>query len=232
MKYLLLFFTIIFISPLAIAQEEMLDTKVVDSLYREDQFYLGVTYNLLSNKPEGISQNGFSSGFHFGIIRDMPINKNRNNAIGVGLGLSINSFIQDLLISEDSNKASVFSELDAIETVFSKNKFFTYLIELPVEFRWRTSTSTDYDFWRIYTGFKVGYQFANATKFVGQPEVIQLNNIDEFNTLQYGLTLSLGYSTWNFHVYYGLNKLFDNANLDGQSINIKTLKAGLMFYIL
>ena len=28
----------------------------VDSLYREDQFYFGLTYNLLRQKPQGFSQ--------------------------------------------------------------------------------------------------------------------------------------------------------------------------------
>jgi hypothetical protein len=34
---------------------ELGKTKV-DSLYREDQFYLGLNYNTLLNKPVGISQ--------------------------------------------------------------------------------------------------------------------------------------------------------------------------------
>ena len=42
--------------------------QVIDSLYREDQFYLGITYNLLNNKPNEVKQNGFSSGFNFGFI--------------------------------------------------------------------------------------------------------------------------------------------------------------------
>jgi len=38
----------------------------VDSLYREDQFYIGFTYNSLFNKPAEVSQNKFSSGFSGG----------------------------------------------------------------------------------------------------------------------------------------------------------------------
>ena len=60
--------------------------------YREDQFYFSITYNILNNTSDGITQVGFSPGFHLGFIRDMPINKRRNVAVGVGLGLSINSY--------------------------------------------------------------------------------------------------------------------------------------------
>jgi len=115
----------------------------------------------------------------------------------------------------------------------SKNKFTTYLVELPFELRWRTSTPSDYNFWRIYPGFKVGYLLYNSTKFKSEAGNEKLSNIDEFNKIQYGLTLSAGYGTWNFHVYYGLNSVFnDTATLDGEVVVMKSLKIGLIFYIL
>jgi hypothetical protein len=69
-----------------------------DSLYREDQIYVGVTYNALINLPNGVSQNSFSTGFNLGVIRDFPINKRRNVAIGLGLGYSVNLFNQNIKI--------------------------------------------------------------------------------------------------------------------------------------
>ena len=177
--------------------------------YREDQFYASVTYNLLNEKPSDVSQSGFSSGFHFGFIRDMPINERRNFAIGLGLGISTNSYNQKSLLIEDINNEVVFSIIDEDDYNVTKNKFTTYLVELPLEIRWRTSTATDYNFWRIYTGFKIGYLVYNTTKFKSDISDVKLSNIDSFNKFQYGLTLSAGYSTWNFHVYYGLNPIFD-----------------------
>ena len=41
---------------------------VIDSLYREDQFYIGLTYNLLQKRPKGVSQNSFSSGLSLLIL--------------------------------------------------------------------------------------------------------------------------------------------------------------------
>ena len=94
----------LFFSTLMFGQNSVLDTTSVDNEYREDQFYISVTYNLLGRKLDGISQSGFSSGFHVGFIRDMPINKKRNVAIGLGLGISSNSFNQNLLISKNSDQ--------------------------------------------------------------------------------------------------------------------------------
>jgi hypothetical protein len=205
---------------------------VVDNQYREDQFYLSVTYNLLGNKPNGVSQSGFSSGYHFGFIRDMPINKRRNLAIGVGLGLSSNSYNQTLLISEDANNLQ-YTILNDNDIQYSKNKFTTYLVEFPIEFRWRTSTATNYDFWRIYTGIKFGYVVYNSSKFNSSEGDIKLSNIRDFNDFQYGLTFSAGYSNISFHVYYGLNEIFNrDATIDGQPIDMNSVRIGLMFYIL
>jgi len=202
-----------------------------DSLYREDQFYFAITYNLLGNMPSGMSQNGFSSGFHLGFIRDMPINANRNIAIGIGLGFSGNSYNQNLLISKDSQGTDNFEIIE--NSRFNKNKFSHHLIEIPIEFRWRTSTADSYKFWRIYSGIKMGYIFSSKSKFNGSPQNIELKNIDSFEKLQYGLTLSVGYNTWNVYVYYALNPIFKkDALLDGATIDIKAIKIGLIFYIL
>lgn len=207
-------------------------TAVADDKYREDQFYLSVTYNLLGNKPDGVSQSGFSSGYHFGFIRDMPINKKRNLAIGVGVGFSSNSYNQTLQISESNNEFQ-YTVLNDSEIEYSKNKFTTYLVEFPVEFRWRTSTATDYDFWRIYTGIKFGYVLFNSSKFNSIDGDIKLSNIDDFNDFQYGVTFSAGYSNISFHLYYGLNEIFNDATLsDGESIDMNSVRIGLMFYIL
>lgn len=200
--------------------------------YREDQFYISVTYNLLNEKPANVSQSGFSSGFHLGFIRDMPINKKRTVALGLGLGLSTNSFNQNIAITDANNKVS-FNVIDESEINVSKNKFTTYLIEVPFELRWRKSSPTNYSFLRIYPGFKLGYLFYNSTKLKSDQGSTKLSNIDEFNRLQYGLTLSAGYGTWNIHAYYGLNPIFNNSSkLDGAALNLTAFKIGLMFYIL
>lgn len=230
MNRLFVLISFVFFVPKINAQESAI--KVIDSLYKEDQFYIGVTNNLFGNKPADLSQSGFSSGFHFGFIKDMPINKNRNVAIGLGLGYSTNSFNENLLISKD-NLGKVSYRILENDNTFSKNKFSSHLIEFPLEFRWRTSTPEEYDFWRIYTGFKLSYMFAHTTKYKGDLGSFKYTDINDFNELQYGLTLSAGYNTWNIYMYYALNSVFSNdAKIDGKPLGINAIKIGLMFYIL
>lgn len=206
-------------------------TTEIDSLYKEDQFYAGITYNILGNKPPKLSQTGFSMGFHFGVIKDMPINKNRNLAFGLGLGYSGNSFNQNLQIvkSQSNYNYTLLEDAD----LYTKNRFSVHLIEMPFEFRWRSSTPENYEFWRIYTGFKVGYVFANTAKYKDALVSQTLNGISDFNEINYGLTLCIGYNTWNFYAYYALNPIFSKSVLvDNKAIEMNAIKIGLMFYVL
>ncbi|KJD31790.1 outer membrane insertion c-terminal signal protein [Tamlana nanhaiensis] len=229
MKHLVLLF-ICFTFCCGFAQNDEANT-VIDSLYKEDQFYAAITYNVLHKVPDNLKQSGFSLGFHIGFIKDMPINSRRNWAIGVGLGYSTNSFNQNLLINTNENKDFVYDIVN--ENTYSKNKFSNHVIELPIELRWRTSTASDYNFWRIYAGFKLGYMFLNNTKYDGDLGRIKHANINEFNKLQYGLTLSAGYNTWNFYAYYGLNPILKDAALsNGTTLDMTDIKLGLIFYIL
>ena len=229
------FFIIIglFMSLPSLAQDrDSTVTKVIDSLYREDQFYIGLTFHLLKDLPETVSQSGFSGGLHFGFIRDFPLNKRRNIGLGAGLGWSVNSFGQELFIGEDANNNTVFRNLNSEGINYDSNRFTTQLIEVPLEFRWRTSTPDSHKFWRVYTGLRLGYVYYFQSTFKqGGNQVIQ-TDVPEFDRFRIGTTLSFGYNTFNFHVYYSLNPFFKDAKLGNSDIGVTTFKVGLMFYIL
>lgn len=207
------------------------DPKVkIDSLYREDQFYFGFTYNTLTNKPKGLSQSKLSTGFSAGFLRDMPVNKNRTVAIASGIGFSYNDYSQNLAIYK-SNQTLVYSIIDA-ETPFSKNKFSQLLVDVPIEFRWRTSTYESYKFWRIYGGVKFSYLIYDRSIFSDDQGKIIVTGNKDFNKFLYGVYISSGYNTINVYAYYGLNSLFKSAKIDGQPIDMTSLNIGIIFYIL
>jgi hypothetical protein len=204
-------------------------TENFDSNYREDQFYFGLTYNSFTNAPENFNQTGFSPGLKVGFIRDFPINLQRDIAIGIGLGYAFNSYSGNIKISTTSS--DVYNYEIVSNNSFQKNRFSHQSIEIPIEFRWRTSTAETYKFWRVYAGFKASYIFASSYVYQNEEVSAQLKNID-LNNLQYGLTLSLGYNNWNGFVYYGLNPVFNDAAINQNSLDTKSFKIGLMFYFL
>ena len=197
-----LIFGFFWISLLGISQNQI--TSELDSLYREDQIFFGVMYNAIINAPEALAQNSFSPGFTMGLIRDFPINQNRNLAIGFGIAYAINSYSQNLKISSSSS-----ADLDyefVSNTTFKKNRFTYHTLDIPLEFRWRTSTPKRYKFWRIYTGLKASYITISRAFFESSTETLSLKNLD-LKQWQFGLTLSAGYNNWNGYV------LWHNATL-------------------
>ncbi|RXR21212.1 PorT family protein [Flavobacterium amnicola] len=205
------------------------DFEAIDSLYREDQFYFSTTYNIFSKKPSGVSQNSFSVGLSTGFLRDFPINKKRTVAIAPGLGFSYNNYKQNLVISEMANTTSY--SLIASDVALDKNKLSFLSVDVPLEFRWRTSTFESHKFWRIYTGIKASYVIMSRSKYIADNGNYTVVNNPDINKFQYGAYISAGYNTWNLYTYYGLNSIF-NKDILSPNGNLKTLNIGLMFYIL
>ena len=219
----------LFLNCLYTVKAQVNQTIEQDSLYREDQFYVSVTYNALIDLPNNVSQNSFSTGVHLGAIRDFPLNKRRNIALALGLGYSFNSFNQNIRIS--GYNPYNYTILESYN--YSKNNFTQHFIEVPFEFRWRTSNAKSYKFWRVYTGLKLGYLIASESVFNDRSGSDTQKNLTDLNKLQYGLTMSIGYNTWSGYIYYGLNPVFnDVSTIDLQSIDMSALKIGLIFYLL
>jgi hypothetical protein len=215
----------------AYAQDEVVEKKaVVDSLYREDQFYMNFTYNNLQNL-NGLNQNKFSSGFTVGFLRDMPVNKSRTYAIAVGLGYSLNVLNGNLYISKPDGEKYNYGFISS-DVYYSKNKLSLHYIDLPIELRWRASTPDSHKFWRIYTGFKLSYLINDRYKFQNDIQTVIYKGNPDFNKLQYGCYIASGWNTWNFYAYYGLSPIFKSAEINGEKIKMNTINVGLQFYIL
>lgn len=214
-------------------EEKLIDSLLlnnIDKKYLEDQFYIGVNYNVLLNRPASVSQSNLSYGLHFGFIKDIPLNEKRNIGFGIGAGYAINAYYSNLKAYKESG--SILYEKIADTISFSRNKIGTHLIDVPVEFRWRTSTADSFEFWRIYAGVRFSYIFANRSKYIGEPDNLTFSN-EDIRPFQYGLYTSFGYNTWNFYAQYQLSSLIENKRTtDGEQIDMNVLRLGLIFYIL
>lgn len=209
--------------------QDIVQTKTIDPRYLEDQFYIGATYNLLLKRPGNVSQNNLSNGIQAGFIKDIPLNTRRNKGLGIGLGYAVNSYYTNLRAVKAGSQITY--EITGASSY--RNKIETHLVEVPVEFRWRTSTLDSYKFWRVYTGIKMGYVFANASKYIENNQKDKFFNPD-IQRFQYGFYISFGYNTWNFYANYQLSPIFKESvfTVEGEEITMNALKIGLIFYIL
>lgn len=199
------------------SQEEKSVYKVVDSLFREDQFYVSVSYNLVQNRPSGFKQFGFSQGFTAGFLRDFPISKDRKWALAPGIGYSYNNIKQ--FVNSDEFFGDGSSE--NIRTTITSHG-----VDFPLEIRWRNASPTNHKFWRVYAGFKATYVLGANIKVETTSGNEKNSILEDVNRWQYGAYLSFGFNTWNPYVYYGLNPIFNEGS------KMSNFNIGFMFYIL
>ena len=225
LHYIFILFTIVLN-----AQSKIDSLKTTNNNYLEDQLYTVVTYNLLTSKPSSINLRGFSNTMSFGYIRDIPFNEKRNLGIGIGLGYGNNSYFHNMKITANNNQTT-FSDFEDTDD-FDSNKLIFHTIDVPFEFRIRNSTPIKSKFTRIYIGMKFSYVFFYKSQF-NLEGIQKYKNFNQFNKLQYGLTTSIGHGTWNGYFYYGLTNLFDKALFnETEALNMKSVRFGLVFYIL
>lgn len=229
------FLVLAFSIPLLMIAQISQDSTAVDKGYLEDQFYAGITYNFILNTPDDVSQRNFSYGLQAGLVKDLPLNANRNIGLGIGLGLGLNTYYTNIRATEIAG--GIQYALSDSDIDVKRSKLETHLLEMPIEFRWRNSNPTAYNFWRIYTGLKLSYVINTRSKFIG----VDLNgqsikesfNINDLRKLQYGLTFNFGYHNFNIHIYYALTGLFnDQVFFGSEEFKIRPLRVGFIFYIL
>ena len=195
--------------------------------YREDQIYFSIYYNSLGSELDNFKENKFSSSFNIGFIRDIPISKSGKFALGLGVGYATNSLNNNMKLSSDNQSLyELFTNRDAP----TKNTFNFSEIQFPLEIRWRNSSPSNYKFWRIYAGLKYSKVIQSAFKHDSSLENYKLINLP-INLDQLGLTLNIGYNTWNIGLYKSLRPFF-NKNIQSLPQGLEQFKVGLIFYIL
>ncbi|MDC3132649.1 PorT family protein [Flavobacteriaceae bacterium] len=198
--------------------------------YREDQFYLGISFVTLLNDEKDFNQNGLSGDFQIGFIRDMPLVANGRISFGLGIGYEQQQFNSNLLRLTDTNSDSYYVFQTSNE-VDQKMKYHFKSLAIPLTFRWRTSSPTNYKFWRFYSGVKLRWTFSSeATK--NRQEINIKNDIHPWTTEGF---ISFGYNTWNIYLGYEFSSIFNQRVRQSDAdipLDIRALKFGLIFYVL
>ncbi|WP_442267701.1 porin family protein [Tenacibaculum sp. ZS6-P6] len=217
------YLTILFFNSFQILISQADSLKLGDK-YLEDQLYLGVSYDIMLNQPKGTTSTGFSYSLSLGYIRDIPLNRKGDLAVGIGAGYSFNSFNHGLQVVNE-NTIQLGGDV-------SSNKLILHNLEFPVQFRWRNSDAVTYSFWRVYSGVKMTYNLSNRFNYFEGANLVEFKNIPIYNNFQTGLELSAGYGTFNFYLYYGLTPIYSNTTINNKEVKSNIIKFGLIFYLL
>ena len=221
-KLIFLFF--ITCSLTSVAQKDSLQ---LGDRYAEDQLYVMVSYNQLFNQPAMVKGSRFSYGLSTGFMKDLILNKQGSISMALGVGYNFDLLNHGLTISEENNNITF-----QVDNSGATNKLLLHNLEFPFELRWRGSDAQTYKFWRVYMGVKASYNLSNNFKFTNETNSFSYSNVSNYNTWQYGLTLSVGYDVFTAHVYYGLNPILKDTSLGTADISSKIMRIGLIFYLL
>ncbi len=199
--------------------------KLTDTKYREDQFYFSLSHQFFTNR-NNLPQNSISPVLSIGFLRDLPIDSKRQWAVAPGVGFSYKNLKTSAEIST-ANTRDFNNNL-----IYTTHRINHFLIELPLELRYRNSTPYTHKFFRTYLGFKASYLLINQNKLEGFDSLV-LNNKKDFNAITFDAYLSLGFNTFNLYFGYGLNDIQSHeTNFANNQLNFNRFKLGLIFYIL
>ena len=204
------------------------DETLADSLYREDQIYLGVSFAVLLSDQFDFKPRGLSRHFQFGVVRDIPLSENGQFALGIGIGMSFERYNTNVIRSDDFNSNISYTVSRNLED----NPFLFSLqsLDLPLSIRWRNSSSKDYVFWRIYGGISFQWNYRIYAKM----EDMSFSVSKDIQNIGVKTHLSFGYNTWNFYIAYKLTPFFNPTSFSNGAtpFDISPLKIGLIFYLL
>ncbi|WP_158961539.1 porin family protein [Myroides fluvii] len=200
------------------------DSVALDYKYREDQFYFGLSHTLMQGKPAGFTGNSVSLGVDIGFLRDFPINKSRTLAIAPGVGFSYQNLRNNFGLAEDGSYTTLES--------YKSNSLSLHMLDLPIELRWRSSTPESHKFWRTYVGFKASYVLGNRLKTATDTYSTTIRGDENINKWLLGMYVGAGFNTWNFYAYYGLNTIYKDTPIKGDTEGLRLFKVGVIFYIL
>ena len=204
------------------------DETLADSLYREDQIYLGVSFAVLLSDQFDFKPRGLSRHFQFGVVRDIPLSENGQFALGIGIGMSFARYNTNVIRSDDFNSNISYTVSRNLED----NPFLFSLqsLDLPLSIRWRNSSSKDYVFWRIYGGISFQWNY----RIYAKKEGMSFSVSKDIQNIGVKTHLSFGYNTWNFYIAYKLTPFFNPTSFSNGAtpFDISPLKIGLIFYLL
>lgn len=194
--------------------------------FREDQIYFSIAYPYFSDVPSELIQNKLSYSFSLGFIRDMPINKKRTLAVGLGLGWESSTVFNNMQfeVLDDAVTAT------AIQGKYQKNVLNMQSFAVPFELRWRSATELKHAFWRIYSGMSFHLPIQLTAKNTSLEGVQKSTSLPHSSTLL-RWNIHFGFNTWNISIAHDFRP-WAKSNTTNNSFDIKFTKIGLIFYIL
>jgi hypothetical protein len=175
-----------------------------------DRIILEVNHTGWLNMPHGLRETATSGGVNFQLFFDKPIGYSRFSfAWGAGISShNIHGKINLVALSDTSTGNTNFTAIEIREKPYRINRIGFKILEVPVEFRFRTRTN--YQF-KVMAGFKVGYVVQTFRKIFDKDGKAKLYDIYGANPWRYGLVLRVGWEQVHISMFYALSEVFEQG---------------------
>jgi hypothetical protein len=175
----------------------------------DDRLILDLTLDNYAVRPASLEVNIIKSrGVNIKLMKDRLI-RNTLFSFGYGLAFGSQNFDTDrFIIVDDTLGHTYFVSIDPAVDV-KTNKLSVNYLDLPFEFRFRTSPNTKNNSFKIALGFKIGVLLQSHVKYEDDGGKLKLFNINNLNKYRYGVDSRIGYGIWGLNAYYSLISLFD-----------------------
>ena len=209
-KYLILFFLILIKTSFSQVQE----LRKYHSI-PEEQIVLNIHYNSWSALPQDMLVEPYSAGIDLYLMHPI-FGKNYPVSLAAGFGISVQNIKSNSFLIE--SKDSLYFQKLPDSVSYSKNKFTTVYIDIPIEFRLRSRPIVKKRNVKIAFGFKFGYNIKTYVKYEGddfmhltdQDKVkFKRYNIRHILPYRYGVFARAGYGKFSLSAYYSLTPLFE-----------------------
>jgi hypothetical protein len=179
----------------------------------KDRLILEPNYTSWRGIPKGIKPDWKCIGFSFYTLFDKPI-KNSNFSFGYGLGFYFHNFSSnaDIIYQLDSTNQNPTTFIAPKTIPYTANKYNERSVEIPLELRFRTKTTTVF---KMMLGVKAGYVMSNFKKSDDADGRIRVYNIKNVNPWRYGVVFRIGVEQVCLTASYYFSEVFTSKGPQG-----------------
>lgn len=195
----------------AVAQKDSMEFNI----YRykpepHDRVVLEVNHTGWLGVADSLKEKPTSGGVNIMLFFDHPI-KSSHFSFAWGAALSsynIHGPINVAYTHDSITQNVIYTSLQKRITPYRINRIGLKIIEVPVEFRFRSFT--DYQF-KLTLGFKVGYVVQSFRKIHDSSAKAKFYDIYGVNPLRYGVTFRMGWEQLHITAFYSLSEFFEDG---------------------
>jgi len=179
-------------------------------------FVLEFGFNGAIKPPENFNLNFFGTqSFNLYYQYDFRLFNSKFSVVpGIGFAFERYKFKDGAVLGYNANDSlTMMSPSTAGYDKLKKSQLVTNIVEVPLEFCFRSNPDDPSRSFRASIGGRVGYMFDSFTKVKyredGETKKIKDKQNYSLNQFRYGVTAKVGFGPFSIFGYYNLNSLFE-----------------------